>query len=57
MIQYITNHYVEILAIIGTVLTLANLIARLTPTKKDDTIIEIIRRKFESLSNLFLPNR
>ena len=56
MIQYITNHYVEIFAIIGAVLTLANLIARLTPTKKDDTKIEKFRRHFEKLSNFFLPD-
>jgi hypothetical protein len=56
MIQYITEHYVEIFAIIGAVLTVANLIARLTPSKKDDTIVEVIRRRFEQISNLFLPN-
>lgn len=57
MINYITNHSVEILAILGAVLTLATLIARLTPSKKDDTFIEIIRKKVESISNLFLPDR
>lgn len=56
MIQLITNNYVEIFAILGAILTVANLVARLTPTKKDDTIVEKFRRRFESLSNLFIPD-
>ena len=46
----------EIFAIIGVALTLANMIAKLTPTKKDDNIIEKCRQWFEKLSNLFLPD-
>lgn len=57
MINYITTHYVEIFAIIGAVLTVATLVARLTPSNKDDTIIELIRRRFESISNLLLPDK
>lgn len=56
MINYIIQHNVEIMAIIGIVLTLANMIARLTPTQEDDKVVEKVRKVFEQISNLCLPN-
>ena len=47
---------IEIFAIIGLVLTLANAIAKLTPSTKDDTFVEKARFWFEKVSNLFLPD-
>lgn len=34
----------------------ATIVAKLTPTQKDDTIIEKIRLFIEKISNMFLPN-
>ena len=45
-----------ILQILGLVLPLAVVIARLTPTKKDDDFIEKIRKVFEWIYTLGLPN-
>ena len=55
-INFIINHSVEILAIIGGVLSISKAIAKLTPTGKDDEVIEKIRKVFEKISDLFLPD-
>ena len=39
------------------IVTGATIIARLTPTNKDDKLIEKIRKFIEKASNLFLPNK
>lgn len=46
----------QIMAIVGTTLTLATMIAKLTPTHKDDDIVEKIRKLFDKISRLFLPD-
>ncbi len=56
IINFLSGNYIEIFAIVGTILTASNMIAKLTPTQKDDKIIEKIRLFFEKLSNLFLPD-
>lgn len=37
--EYITTNWVEITAIIGSIVTTASLIVKLTPTPKDDAIL------------------
>lgn len=37
--SWITEHYDEVLQIIGAVVALATLIVKLTPTQKDDTFL------------------
>jgi len=44
------------MAIVGTALTLATMIAKLTPTHKDDDFIEKVRKFFEKISSLGLPD-
>jgi hypothetical protein len=39
MIDYITAHYQDFLAIVGAVVTLATLIVKLTPSQKDDAVL------------------
>jgi len=37
--EFITNNYVAIMAIIGSIVTTASLIVKLTPTPKDDEVL------------------
>lgn len=37
--EWITNHWKDILAIIGAVVTTCSLIVKITPTQKDDTFL------------------
>lgn len=39
MVKFITEHYDEVLQIIGAVVALATLIVKLTPTQKDDAFL------------------
>lgn len=39
MIKFITEHYDEVLQILGAVVALATLIVKLTPTQKDDAVL------------------
>jgi len=48
---------IQIIEAIGLVIAASTAIARLTPTSKDDTVVEKIRKFFESVSNIFLPDR
>jgi len=50
--EFITQHYQDILAIIGAVVTLATLIVGLTPTTKDDEILGKIVRVLDYFSVL-----
>ena len=40
LISYITSHWVEIGAAIGLIMGAARIVVKLTPTPKDDTILE-----------------
>ena len=48
---------VQVLEAVGLLVGSATIIARLTPTKKDDSIVEKVRLFVEKVSNLFLPDR
>lgn len=50
MIQFITQHYEEVLQILGAVVALATLVVKLTPTQKDDNILSKIIRVLSALS-------
>lgn len=47
----------EVLKAIGLIVGGATILARLTKTQKDDTVLEKIRKILERTSNLFLPDR
>ena len=42
VLTFIQNHYDELLAIIGGVVSIATIIVRLTPTDKDNKVLEKI---------------
>jgi SepF-like predicted cell division protein (DUF552 family) len=47
----------QVVEAIAYIVAGATIIARLTPTKKDDEILEKIRKYVEKASNLFIPDR
>lgn len=49
---WITAHQVEIAAAVGAAMTLASVIVRLTPSKKDDEALGRVRAFLERLSFL-----
>ena len=54
MIEFITNHYDEVLQIIGLIVSLASIIVKLTPSTKDDTVLNkviMILSKFSIFNN------
>ena len=50
MIKLITEHYDEILQIIGASVTLATLIVKLTPTSQDDVLLAKVIKVLSVLS-------
>lgn len=50
MLNYMTQHYDEVLQIIGAVVALATLIVKLTPTQKDDNVLAKIITVLSALS-------
>lgn len=52
---WITEHWKDILAVIGGIVTVASIIVKLTPTQKDDTVLEKIIKILAALS-LFNPD-
>lgn len=50
--EFITNHWNDILAVIGAVVSLATLIVGLTPTTKDDEILGKVVRFLDLFSVL-----
>lgn len=50
--DWIINHYNDVLAVIGATVSLATLIVGLTPTTKDDQILGKIVRVLDVLSVL-----
>lgn len=50
MIKFITEHYDEILQIIGAVVALATLVVKLTSTQQDDAILAKIIKVLSALS-------
>lgn len=53
--EWITNHWKDILAIIGGIVTTASVIVKLTPTQKDDNVLSKIITILAALS-LFNPD-
>lgn len=53
--SWITEHWKDILAIIGGVVTTASIIVKLTPTQKDDNVLAKIIKILAALS-LFNPD-
>ena len=47
---FITQHYDEVLQILGAVVALATLIVKLTPTQKDDNVLGKFIRVLSALS-------
>jgi hypothetical protein len=57
IIDYVVSNAVDISALIGGVVTVATIVARLTPTDRDNKFIEKwIRKPAEWISNVGLPN-
>ena len=52
MLQIITNNWAQIGGILVTALPILDIVVRLTPTKKDDTILGFI----EKLLDTYIPN-
>ena len=50
MIQFITQHYDEVLQIIGAIVALATLVVKLTPTQKDDNVLAKLIKILSALS-------
>lgn len=50
MIKFITEHYDEVLQIIGAVVALATLVVKLTPTQKDDNVLAKFVKVLSALS-------
>lgn len=47
--NFITEHSTELLALWGALITIAYIVVRLTPTKKDDKVLDTILKVFETL--------
>lgn len=50
VISFIQNHWDELLAIIGGVVSIASIIVKLTPTTKDDNVLNTIINFLAKLS-------
>lgn len=50
--NWLTEHYQDILSIVGAIVSLATLIVGLTPTTKDDEILGKIVRALDAFSVL-----
>ena len=50
IISFIQNHWDELLAIIGGIVSVASIIVKLTPTTKDDNVLNIIINFLAKLS-------
>lgn len=54
--EWIINHWHAVLEVIGAAVTLATLIVGLTPSTKDDSVLEKVR-KFLSIFGLLNPDK
>ena len=53
--DWIMQHWKDILAIIGGIVTVASIVVKLTPTQKDDTVLAKIIKILSALG-LFNPD-
>jgi len=51
--QWLMNNWAEIIAIMVASVPLLDIIVRLTPTKKDDTLLEYVKKFLDK----FFPNK
>jgi hypothetical protein len=56
MIEFISTHWVELLAIAGSILATSTAIAKLTPTQKDDNFVAKVQKFFNVIADLGLPD-
>ena len=49
ILTFITENYELLLALWGAVFTIAYIVVRLTPTKKDDKVLDTILKVFDTL--------
>jgi hypothetical protein len=49
-IEWIKNHYTDILAAWGALVALATIVVKLTPTTKDDSILAWVVKLFDTVS-------
>lgn len=50
MIAFISEHYDEVLQLIGAAVALATLVVKLTPTQKDDNVLAKMIKVLSTLS-------
>lgn len=50
IINFFQNHYTDLLAILGGIISIATIIVKLTPTTKDDAILSKIINLLEKFS-------
>lgn len=50
MIAFISEHYDEVLQLIGAAVALATLVVKLTPTQKDDNVLAKMIKVLSALS-------
>ncbi len=53
MLDWILNHWTDLLAIYGGVVAIATIIVKLTPSTKDDSILEKIIKILDHFSTVF----
>lgn len=46
MIDFVFNNYDTIVSIVGAVIALLVVVVRITPTEKDDKVLDILKRGF-----------
>lgn len=56
MLEFIKDHYQDIFAVIGAIITAASIIVRLTPSQKDDAVLAKIIKVLDTFS-VFNPNK
>lgn len=56
VISWISSNGTSMVMAMTSIIAAATIIARLTPTQKDDNFIAKFQVFFEKLSNMFLPN-
>jgi len=53
MVTWIQDNYVEVLAVIGAVYSLARMIVALTPTEADDAAVKKVGGVLQKIGSLF----
>lgn len=56
MLEFIKEHYQDIFAVIGAIVTAASIIVKLTPSQKDDAVLAKIIKVLDTFS-VFNPNK